>query len=473
MVGCLLIILACEKNHAPIISSISHEPAATSAGTIYTLEVEASDEDGDVLQYLWTANGGEFLSPTNTTEVLWRSPVSGEGESFSIKVNVSDGEFEAIKELLMELTEPVLGSITGYVYFANCKIPIPDVTVRVADKESITDINGQYSISDLVSGKDTLKASKKDFSPKESLVSIPPNAILNYNIEMISITHSTKAFGVISDQDGQAIRNAQVLILNPNRSESNLAAYTDANGLYRILYIPHGIRTMVVRKASSDDYKYTEIKQEIEFTDIEQRFDFVVEKISLRGQFTDIRDNQEYSYRTIGNQTWMVSNLGYLPDVDPGSSRSEIEPHYYVYGYEGTDVSEAISQEKYRNYGVLYNWKAAINACPEGWHLPNKGEWETLITDLEPRAAYKMKTTSGWLDQGNGDNSSGFSALPGGYLTRDGKFLQIGGSAIFYSSSELSTTIAWGRTLYSGSDTAWPYSESKQVGYSVRCLRNE
>lgn len=467
------LFVACEKNHPPTITRITFDPTTTSAGTIYSITVEASDEDGDVLQYGWTANGGEFLSPTNTTEVLWRSPVSGEGESFSIIVNVTDGEFDITQELLMELTEAILGGVTGFVYFANCEVPIAGATVRIADKEAITDIKGQYLISDLVSGKDTLRANKQDFSPKESLVTIPPNSVLNYNVEMISVSHSTKAFGVISDQDGQAIANAQIIVLNPNDSESNLKALTDNNGLYRIQYIPHGIRWVVIRKPSSDDFKYTELRQEIEFTDIEQRFDFVIQKISLRGQFTDTRDNQEYSYKTIGNQTWMVNNLSYLPKVNPPKMLSETESHYYVYGYQGSDISKAKSLEKYRNYGALYNWQAAKWACPEGWHLPSKEEWLMLDNELQPGSAEKMKTPSGWLNNANGNNSSGFSALPAGYLTKEGKFSLIGEAAFFYISTENTSTTAWYSGILSMSLTSWPKTASKKAGFSVRCIRNE
>ena len=473
LIGFPLILMACEKNHAPIITNILQEPKAKSAGTIFMLKVEASDEDGDALQFLWTADAGEFLSLTNSKEVRWRSPVSGQGESYTIFVTVSDGEFEAVKEHQITLTEPIFGNITGYVYFTNCKIPIPEVLIKISYKESVTDNKGQYSILDLVSGQDTLKAIKDDYSPRELKVSIPPNAALNFNVEMTSVSHSTKAFGVITDQEGKLLSNAQILILNPDGSESNLSANTDENGLYRILYIPHGSRNIVIRKSSNDDYKYTEVRQDIDFTDIEQRFDFVIEKISLRGQFTDARDNQEYSYKTIGNQTWMVDNLSYLPKVNPPKILSETESHYYVYGYQGSDISKAKSLEKYRTYGALYNWQAAKWACPEGWHLPSKEEWLILDNELQPGSAEKMKTPSGWLNNANGNNSSGFSALPAGYLTKEGKFSLIGEAAFFYISTEYASLSAWYSGILSMSLTSWPKTASKKAGFSVRCIRNE
>ena len=63
--------------------------------------------------------------------------------------------------------------------------------------------------------------------------------------------------------------------------------------------------------------------------------------------------------------------------------------------------------------------------CPAGWHLPTDAEWTILTTFLggESIAGGKMKTT-GTIEAGTGlwyapntgaTNSSGFSALPGGY----------------------------------------------------------
>lgn len=93
------------------------------------------------------------------------------------------------------------------------------------------------------------------------------------------------------------------------------------------------------------------------------------------GTFTDSRDGKVYNIVTIGKQFWMAENLAYLPSVvDPGTG-SYTEPYYSVYGYNGTDVAAAKATENYQTYGVLYNWPAAMTACPEGWHLPSDAEW--------------------------------------------------------------------------------------------------
>lgn len=122
----------------------------------------------------------------------------------------------------------------------------------------------------------------------------------------------------------------------------------------------------------------------------------------LAGSFIDSRDNKVYSTVQMGTQIWMAENLAYLPSVNPGADGSELAGEenklkFYVYGYDGTNVNEAKSLETYQQTGVLYNWWAALNGdaflpheermkvpsgvqgiCPDGWHLPSRGEWWVL-----------------------------------------------------------------------------------------------
>ena len=60
-----------------------------------------------------------------------------------------------------------------------------------------------------------------------------------------------------------------------------------------------------------------------------------------------------------------------------------------------------------------HDWESAMNACLEGWHLPTQSEWEQLDDFLGvEESCKKMKSTYGWLYDGNGTNESGFDALP-------------------------------------------------------------
>jgi len=204
----------------------------------------------------------------------------------------------------------------------------------------------------------------------------------------------------------------------------------------------------------------------------------------LEGTLTDSRDGHVYKTIKIGNQTWMAENLAYLPSVNPSSQGSSDEPLNYVYGYEGSDVNEAMESDNYLKYGVLYNWEAASNACPTGWHLPTDEEWQQLEAflgmsedELEGGSGRgtvegdMLKSETGWLDNGNGNNESGFSALPGGmrYISAySGKFMDIGEWGYFWSSTGDRTTHRWERSLSYNSSIIGRYA----YGLTVRCVKD-
>jgi len=190
--------------------------------------------------------------------------------------------------------------------------------------------------------------------------------------------------------------------------------------------------------------------------------------------FTDARDNNHYNVVKIGEQIWMAENLKYLPSVN-GSGHSSVEPYYYVYNYTSNNVDEAKTKAEYKTYGVLYNWTAAMNACPAGWHLPSHAEWTQLEEYLGGNAGGKLKEAGydHWQSPNTGaNNESGFTALPGGYRGDFGGFSGIRGYGGWWSSTEYGTDYAWSRILgynYSEVDSFHDFRES---GFSVRCVRD-
>lgn len=199
--------------------------------------------------------------------------------------------------------------------------------------------------------------------------------------------------------------------------------------------------------------------------------------------FIDFRDGRQYETVLIGEQCWMAENLAYLPVVDIPSQGNNTDPYYYVYNYQGSDVAEAMTTANFQNYGALYNWPAAILACPEEWHLPADGEW-TILTDYlggTGIAGGKLKSTRTapeahprWDSPNSGaSNSSGFSGLPGGYRLTAGTFLNLGVYAYFWSSTENLSANAWYRLLYFNNAETYRLSYAKGIGLPVRCVKSE
>jgi len=140
-------------------------------------------------------------------------------------------------------------------------------------------------------------------------------------------------------------------------------------------------------------------------------------------------DNYWYETTQIGNQCWFAENLRYLPSVGLPSAH-EGTPNATICGYQGDDFEEAINLENFVVYGALYNYSAVQewSLCPAGWHVPSDFDWmqmesflgmppDELVSTDDMRgytvgAHLALKDTEGWFIPGN--NSSGFSGLPGG-----------------------------------------------------------
>jgi len=181
---------------------------------------------------------------------------------------------------------------------------------------------------------------------------------------------------------------------------------------------------------------------------VEQR----IEKIS--GYFTDSRDGQKYRTVKIGGKTWMAQNLNYQPQTG----------NYWCYGDDNSNDSK---------YGRLYDWDTAKSVCPAGWHLPSREEWNDLVTAAGGGVAGKaLKSVAGWEDHGNGTDSLGFSALPGGYRNyRDGSFRSVGSYGYWWIATD-GVGESYGRFMGSGYSGVGESTYVKREGFSVRCVQD-
>jgi len=179
----------------------------------------------------------------------------------------------------------------------------------------------------------------------------------------------------------------------------------------------------------------------------------------------------------IGTQTWTTKNLDVttyrngevIPQVQDANAWANISTGAWCY-YENNTANGS-------SYGKLYNWYAVNDPrglAPKGYHIPTDNEWTILSENLggESKAGTKMKSTSGWKNNGNGTNTSGFAGLPGGYRGGNGNFYGIGAYGLWWSSSEGNASNAWCRGLnddYGYVNRGYYY---KHYGFSVRCIKD-
>jgi len=174
---------------------------------------------------------------------------------------------------------------------------------------------------------------------------------------------------------------------------------------------------------------------------------------------TDSRDSKTYKTVKIGNQTWMAENLNY--ETKEGSMCYDNKP------------------ANCQTYGRLYNWNTAIKACPSGWHLPSKDEWQTLENFVGDENGKKLKAKSGWNDNGNGTDEYGFSALPGGSFVDEcadvcesSGFLDVGDFGYWWSATNGGTYGAYFRRMQSFNESVMDYDNFESSLLSVRCIKN-
>ena len=208
------------------------------------------------------------------------------------------------------------------------------------------------------------------------------------------------------------------------------------------------------------------------------------------GTVTDI-DGNLYHTVTIGTQCWMVENLKTTKyrNGDPIANISDnivwttlTSGAYCWYNNDPATYNA--------DYGVLYNFYAVNdnrNIAPVGWHIPTDSEWQTLVDslggDYNVGGPLKEIGTSHW-NGGNpqnlgASNSSGFTALPGGWRSNqsdnDGKFYFVSSGGAWWSTgeSELNHEWVWIRELYGDLLAVGHNPYPKQYGFSVRCVRDQ
>ena len=191
------------------------------------------------------------------------------------------------------------------------------------------------------------------------------------------------------------------------------------------------------------------------------------------GSMTDPRDGIVYKTTTIGGQVWMAENLNYF-DIEGAASSIKNDWCYWD------------KPENCESAGRLYTWTVAQRICPEGWRLPTNEDWRALLTavgadsvnEILWTGSSKLKSISGWENDGSGTDDFGFTALPAGkrFFTKvqDG-FSFHGCSALMWSSTQAENgaadTLAFQMSLDCSNDNIVINTVKKIDGLSVRCVK--
>ena len=179
-----------------------------------------------------------------------------------------------------------------------------------------------------------------------------------------------------------------------------------------------------------------------------------------------ITGGRAYPTIMIGGKIWIGDNLHFLYHTGGTSTCSE-------YNYPTTCD----------NYGRLYNWEAAVTACPAGWRLPTVQDWDNLVAAAGGSnvAGTTLKSKTGWntaaVDYIAGTDVYGFGAAPGGRRNADGSFFGLGDIGIWWTATDGVTSdgqpVADSRSMGAGWGQATNVingTNLKTLQYSVRCM---
>jgi len=194
--------------------------------------------------------------------------------------------------------------------------------------------------------------------------------------------------------------------------------------------------------------------------------------------------DEVYESVVICDQIWLARNLNY-----------EVEGSKC---YNNDPTNCAI-------YGRLYDWATAMDLpvsyndrscsdkikpkhkgiCPDDWHIPNNEDWDKLLhcidgtssTDspypyVSPTAGRCLKAKSGWKLSGNGEDTYGFSALPGGHGKSDDLFFDVGYYGRWWSASAYGNFNAYSRRMDDNHGRVEYGDYYRGYLYSVRCLKD-
>jgi uncharacterized protein (TIGR02145 family) len=199
-------------------------------------------------------------------------------------------------------------------------------------------------------------------------------------------------------------------------------------------------------------------------------------------------EGKVYNTVQIGKQCWLNENLNIGTRINGSqeqSNNSIIEKYCY-----DDDVMNCIV------YGGLYQWDEMMNyintegaqgICPNGWHIPTDDEYKTLEGAVDSQygigdqiwnqstfrgfdSGKNLKSSYGWMDNGNGINEYGFTALPGGYLLPEKSFIYLTERAIFWTSTEGDALNSLIRQFRYSEDNSGRYTPDKRHGFAIRCL---
>ncbi|MBP5441058.1 MAG: hypothetical protein J6W51_00950 [Fibrobacter sp.] len=181
-------------------------------------------------------------------------------------------------------------------------------------------------------------------------------------------------------------------------------------------------------------------------------------KSPSKNKFKDPRDGHTYRIVKIGNHNWLAENLTY-------KTRGS-----YCYNDDNDNCHK---------YGRLYTWKAAMNACPTGWRLPDRKDWNFLSKYLgaSKKNGFRVKQAGQRICFGNNEMWSPYCEATKSSFNVPGQndahfaYEDMDKSAFFWTATEETTYIANFVTIGGYNERYAERAIEENNAFSVRCIQ--
>ena len=353
-----------------------------------------------------------------------------------------------------------VNNATGYRIYYSSSLNLPFKLIAEIRELSMLDKNryGYYKISTIMN---EIEGNMSDYITE--LSPVPSNLIAKYNTT------------------GNTVNISWDLV--PNATTYNIYSSESIMGEYNLF---KSVTTTLTTDTKRNRYYQVSSQNKSGESNLSYKFS----ENGRENQAEPLIDIEGNTYKTvkIGKQIWMAENLR-VTKTKNGSNISMIigdsqwlaltndMKAYSFYDNYITPKAVAIS----RNYGILYTWQAAKEACPDGWRLPTSADFYELFDYVRENApsgdinAALKSTMIFWREPGTDDY--GFSALPAGHRRPNdgGGVIGFDGSGInaywWTDTPSGNNMISVGSYYYNGTINN-SYGVQKTSGNSVRYIKN-
>jgi uncharacterized protein (TIGR02145 family) len=202
-------------------------------------------------------------------------------------------------------------------------------------------------------------------------------------------------------------------------------------------------------------------------------------------------DGNTYHTVVIGEQVWMQENLRTTKYRNGKLISKNLSNEQWGLNKSGACAVYDNDSIKENAFGLLYNWYAVVNPaglCPIGWHVPKDTEWNQMVKYLDDYAdttelkRVQSEVAGGqlkeigithWASPNTGaTGTANFLAFSGGNKSVNGKCNDVGAYGYWWTATASSNAEAYGRLLSYFNSNIDRFKTSKNLGFSVRCVRN-